>query len=280
MGPFLPSFANENILVAVDYVSKWVEVIATPKADAKTVLKFLNRNIFTRFGMPKVIISDGGSHFVNEQVAKVLDKYHINHKIASPYHPQTNGQAEISNRAIKNILEKTVSESRKDWSVRIDDALWAYRTSYKAATGASPFQMEVEHKALWALRVFNRDDSLAYKKRRNQLHELEEFRYLAYESNKMYKENMKRYHNKKIKKKEFNVGDLVLLYNSRLRLFPGKLKSKWLGPFIIKEVKPYGAITIEDSKTKESWTVNGERLKNYLGGEFDREVCTLSLLST
>ncbi|XP_058774075.1 uncharacterized protein LOC131648329 [Vicia villosa] len=259
MGPFLPSFANEYILVALDYVSK-------------------------------VIISDGGSHFVNDQVAKVLDKYHINHKIASPNHPQTNGQAEISNRAIKNILEKTVSESRKDWSVRIDDALWAYRTTYKAPTGASPFQMvygkachlpvEVEHKALWALRFFNRDDSLAYKKRKNQIHELEEFRYLAYESNKMYKENMKRYHDKRIKKKEFKVGDLVLLFNSRLKLFPGKLKSKWSGPFLIKEVKSYNAITIEDSKTKESWTVNGERLKNYLGGEFDREVCTISLLST
>ncbi|XP_058757838.1 uncharacterized protein LOC131631068 [Vicia villosa] len=140
--------------------------------------------------------------------------------------------------------------------------------------------VEIEHKALWALRFFNRDDSLAFKKRKEQLHELEEFRYLAYESNKMYKENMKRYHDKKLKKKEFKVGDLVLLFNSSLRLFPGKLKSKWLGPFMVKEVKPYGAIVIEDSKTKESWTVNGEILKVYLGGEFDREVCILELLST
>src|SRR4051812_16162153 len=96
----------------------------------------------------------------------------------------------------------------------------------------------------------------------------------------MYKENIKRYHDKRIKKKEFKVGDLFLLFNSILKLFPGKLKSKWSGPFLIKEVKSYGAITIEDSKTKESWTVNGERLKNYLGGEFDREVCTISLLRT
>ncbi|XP_058732930.1 uncharacterized protein LOC131604512 [Vicia villosa] len=259
MGPFLPSFTNEYILVVVDYVSKWVEAIATPKADAKTV-------------------------------AKVLEKCGVNHKIASPYHPQTNRQAEISNRAIKNILEKTVSISRKDWSARIDDALWAYQTAYKAPTGASPFQMiygkachlhvEIEHKALWALHFLNRDDSLAFKKRKEQLHELEEFRYLAYESNKMYKENMKRYLDKKLKKKEFKVGDLVLLFYSRLRLFPGKLKSKWSGPFMVKEVKPYGAIVVEDSKTKESWTVNGERLKVYLGGEFGREVCIIALLST
>ncbi|XP_058744371.1 uncharacterized protein LOC131616982 [Vicia villosa] len=226
MGPFLPSFANEYILVAVDYVSKWVEAIATPKAGTKIVLKFLNRNIFTRFGMPRVRISDGGSHFVNEQVAKVLDKYGINHKIAPPYHPQTNG------------------------------------TAYKAPTGSFPFQMvygkachlpvEVEHRELWPLRFFNRDDSLAYKKRRNQIHELEEFRYLAYESNKLYKENMKRYHDKKIKKTYFKVGYLVLLFISRLRLFLRKLKSKWSGPFMVKEVKPYDAIVIEDSKTNES----------------------------
>ncbi|XP_058744331.1 uncharacterized protein LOC131616902 [Vicia villosa] len=187
MGPFLPSFANEYILVAVDYVSKWVEAIATPKAGTKIVLKFLNRNIFTRFGMPRVIISDGGSHFVNEQVAKVLDKYGINHKIAPPYHPQTNG------------------------------------TAYKAPTGSSPFQMvygkachlpvEVEHRELWPLRFFNRDDTLAYKKRRNQIHELEEF---------------------------------------RLRLFLRKLKSKWSGPFKydlekVHALKP--KISCKDAKT-------------------------------
>ncbi|XP_058764329.1 uncharacterized protein LOC131637777 [Vicia villosa] len=185
-----------------------------------------------------------------KEVAKVLEKCGIKHKIASPYHPQTNGQAEISNRAIKNILEKIVSVYRKYWSAQIDDSLWAYRTTYKAPIGASPFQMvygkachlpvEIEHKALWALCFFNRDDSLAFKKRKEQIHELEEF---------------------------------------RLGIFSDKLKSKWSGPFMVKEVKPYGAIVIEDSKTKESWTVNGERLKVYLGGEFDQEVCILELLN-
>src|SRR3954470_3375773 len=104
--------------------------------------------------------------------------------------------------------------------------------------------VEVEHKALWALRFFNRDDSLAYKKRKEQIHELEKFRCLAYESNKMYKENMKRYHDKKLKKKEFKVGDLVLLFNSRLRLFPGKLKSKWSGPFMVRTIHGQGSKTI------------------------------------
>ncbi|CAL9029848.1 unnamed protein product [Prunus brigantina] len=95
------------------------------------VISFLKGNIFTRFGTPRAIISDGGSHFVNQAFAALLKKYGVTHKVATPYHPQTSGQVEISNREIKHILEKTVNSTRKDWSMRLDDALWAYRTAYK-----------------------------------------------------------------------------------------------------------------------------------------------------
>jgi len=114
VGPLPSSYNNEYILVAVDYVSKWVEATACQKNDAKTVIKFLKRQIFSRFGVPRVLIRDGGSHFCNDQLAKVLKHYEVRHKIASPYHPQTNGQAEVSNREIRRILEKTVASSRKD----------------------------------------------------------------------------------------------------------------------------------------------------------------------
>ena len=123
VGPLPSSKSNEFILVAVDYVSKWVEAIASPKADSKTVVKFLKKNIFSCFGVPRVLISDGGSHFCNAQLKKVLEHYGVRHKVASPYHPQTNGQAEVSNREIKRILEKTVASSRKDWSMKLNDAL-------------------------------------------------------------------------------------------------------------------------------------------------------------
>ncbi|KOM51977.1 hypothetical protein LR48_Vigan09g063600 [Vigna angularis] len=123
MGPFPRSFSNQYILVAVDYVSKWVEAAALPTNDAKVVVSFIKKHFFSRFGVPRAIISDGGLHFHNKQFASLLGKYGVRHKIATPYHPQTSGQVEISNRELKRILEKIVSSSRKDWSRKLDDVL-------------------------------------------------------------------------------------------------------------------------------------------------------------
>jgi len=116
MGPFPKSNGFEYILLAVDYVSKWVEAKATRTNDSKVVSDFLRTNIFARFGMPRVVISDGGSHFCNRTIDALFHKYNITHKVYTPYHPQRNGQAEVSNREIKRILEKTVGSTQKDWS--------------------------------------------------------------------------------------------------------------------------------------------------------------------
>ena len=113
MGPFPPSIGNLYILLAVDYVSKWVEAIACPRNDANTVVSFLQNNILSRFGTPRTIINDGGSHFANKIFAKLMSRYGIKHIMSLAYHPQNNGQAEISNREIKNILEKTVVQAGK-----------------------------------------------------------------------------------------------------------------------------------------------------------------------
>ena len=121
MGPFPSSYSNLYILLAVDYVSKWVEASATQNNDARTVLKFLQKKIFTRFGTPRAIVSDEGSHFCNKLFDNLLSKYGVRHRTALPYHPQSNGQAEVSNREIKLILEKTVLRSRKDWAMKLDE---------------------------------------------------------------------------------------------------------------------------------------------------------------
>ena len=123
MGPFLNSCAYEYILIAVDYVSKWVEAVAAKNNNRKMVLKFLKDNIFSRSETPKAIISDQGVHFCNHPFELLMQKYKITHKMSTTYHPQTNGQAELANQEIKGILEKTVNLSRKDWSFRLTDAL-------------------------------------------------------------------------------------------------------------------------------------------------------------
>ncbi|XP_059289864.1 uncharacterized protein LOC132043377 [Lycium ferocissimum] len=131
MGPFIPSKGNKYILVIIDYISKWVEAIVLPTNNASVVAVFLKKNILMRIGTPRAIINDQGAHFWNQLFDKLLLKYGVKHKIATAYHPQMSGQVEVSNREIIRILDKTVSMSRKDWSLKLDNALWVYKTTYK-----------------------------------------------------------------------------------------------------------------------------------------------------
>nr|GEU70435.1 hypothetical protein [Tanacetum cinerariifolium] len=216
MGPFPYSKGNKYILVAVDYLSKWVEVKELPTNDARVVVKFL-KSLFSRFRTPRAIISDRGTHFCNDQFARVMIKYEVTHRLATAYHPQKSGQVDVSNRELKRILERTVRENRASWLDKLDDALWPFCTTFKTPIGCTPYKV---------------------------------------------RERTKKLHDSKIKNCIFNVGEQVLLFNSRLKIFSGKLKSSWSGPFTITRVFPYGTVELSQPNGP-NFKVNGHRVKHY-----------------
>nr|GEV48667.1 reverse transcriptase domain-containing protein [Tanacetum cinerariifolium] len=218
MGPFPSSKGNKYILVAVDYLSKWVKVKALPTNDARVVVKFL-KSLFSIFGIPQEIISDRGTHFCNDQFTRVMIKYGVTHWLATAYHPQTSGQVEVSNHGLKRILESMTAG---------------------------------DHHKL-------------------QLNELSELRDQTYENSVIYKERTKKLHNSKIKNHIFNVGDQVLLFNSRLKIFFRKLITRWSGPFTITRVFPYGTIELSQPNGP-NFKVNGHRVKHYFGGDIPSNV--------
>eukprot|EP00253_Pinus_taeda_P026227 PITA_26227 len=136
-----PSNQRVYILVCTDYRTKWVEAKALIRANEESVLNFLFEEIFVRFGVPKKLVTDGGPPFNSHGFKAALQKYHINHKMTTPYHPQANGQVESTNKVIEAILTKTVKENRKDWFQRLPEALWAYITTWRNTTGFSPYEL-------------------------------------------------------------------------------------------------------------------------------------------
>nr|GEY06759.1 reverse transcriptase domain-containing protein [Tanacetum cinerariifolium] len=241
--------ANYTTKKGIDYLSKWVKAKELPTNDARVVVKFL-KSLFSRFGTPKEIISDRGTHFYNDQFTRVMLKYGVTHHLSTAYHPQISGQVKVTNRGLKRILERTVGENCALWSDKLEDALWAFRIAFKTPVGCTPYRLvygkachlplELKHKAFWALKHANFDLKTA--------------------------ERTKKLHDAKIKKRIFNVGDQVLLFNSRLKIFSGKLKSRWSGPFIISKIYSYGTAKLTHSDGS-NFKVNCHRLKHYHGGD-------------
>nr|GEX95379.1 hypothetical protein [Tanacetum cinerariifolium] len=267
MVPISPSRKDEmpqNVIQVCKIFDVWAK--ALPTNDARVVVKFL-KSLFARFGTPKAIISDCGTHFCNDKFAKVMSKYGVTHRLSTAYHPQTSGQVEVSNRGLMRILERTIGENRASWSKKLDDALWAFRTAYKTPIGFTPYKLvygkschlpiELEHKAYYALKHVNFDLKTTGDHRKLQLNELNELREQAYENSLIYKEKTKKIHDSKIKNRILNIGDRVLLFNYYLKIFTRKLKTRWSGPFTITKVVPYGTVELSQSDGLNLRTLEG-----------------------
>nr|GEY08344.1 reverse transcriptase domain-containing protein [Tanacetum cinerariifolium] len=220
--------------------------------------------------MPFELMCDASDFAIGEALGKPLKSLRL----------ATLDQQEVTMDQITQP-ERAVGENRASWSDKLDDALWAFRTAYKTSIRCTPYKLvyrkachlsvELEHKAYWALKHANFNLKTAGDHRKIQINELNELRDQTYENSMIYKEKTKRLHDSKIKNRVFNIGGRVLLFNSRLKIFFGKLKSRWSDPYTISQVYPY--VTVELSQPDEpNFKVNGHRLKQYFGEDIPKLV--------
>nr|XP_011465143.1 PREDICTED: uncharacterized protein LOC101299390 [Fragaria vesca subsp. vesca] len=274
MGPISPksSRLDQYILAGTDNFSKWSEAIPLKSVKAEDVANFIRSNIIYRFGVPSKIISDNASYFKCKAMIQLCEKYNIQHSFSASYNPTANGQAEAFNKVLGNILKKMVSRNKRDWHERLPEALWAYRTTVRTATGCTPYSLVYGSEAVLPLEIqlpspriatqlANPDENA--RVRLAELEALDEKRLVVQQKLEIYQAQVAGAFNKKVKSRSFKVGDLVLTLRRPIivtRQSKGKFEPKWEGPYVITKVFSKGAYELSNA--------NGDCIYSCVNGKF------------
>jgi len=278
IGPFTPTFSrgHKYILAGTDYFSKWAEAVPFKKVKAEDVTNFIKNHIIYRYGVPSKIISDNALYFRCKAMTKLMEKYKFRHGFSASYNPSSNGQAEAFNKVLCKILKKMVSKNRRDWHERLPEALWAYRTTVRTATGCTPYSLVFGSEAVLPLEVQLPSLRIAtqlmapeenVQVRLAELEALDEKRLAAQQRLEIYQAQVAGAFNKKVKFRSFTVGELVLTVKRPIvitRRMQGKFEAKWEGPYVITKVFPKGAYELSDSEGHCIYPcVNGKFIKKF-----------------
>ena len=277
VGPINPVSARRNryIILATDYATKWVEARPTRKNDTATAATFLFEEIMMRFRHPLEIVSDRGTHFLNDVICDITTKYPINHRKTTPYNPKANRLTERANGIIGKVLNKLVAAHKTDWDLKLPSAVHAYNTSEKRTTRRNPYflvfgqvavqgiELDIETHRIMATRTGNWIEDL--NARLIAIEDLEETRNEALDRTIEVQTKRKEEFDSKLPDDHgITPGGLVLLYDNRHKQFPGKLHTRWMGPYKVTEVYPNGSLQLED--LQRVWLdtrINGSRVKAY-----------------
>eukprot|EP00253_Pinus_taeda_P033122 PITA_33122 len=217
-----PSKKRSYIIVCTNYLTKWAETKAIKATTEEKVPEFSRENIFCKFGYLRELVTDQGSQFTSNLIEDFLAHHKIKHRTSTQYHPQKNGQVEVTNRALEGILTKVVSSSRKDWADHLVEATWTYNTTWKTKTSFTPYELVYGKKALLSI----------------------EFEMQALLHSEVVQLQRKIWHERHLNEKQFQPGDWALLYDSRHKDFKGKLRTRWLGPYTVEKYNDNGSVLI------------------------------------
>lgn len=264
---------NTHIVVATEYLTKWPEARALPNAKASSVVSFFYEDIICRHGCPKEILTDRGTHFVNDMLNSLCAELGVKHKLSTAYHPQTNGLVERFNRTLCEALAKYANEHQDDWDVYLTSVLFAYRTKKHSTTRHEPFYLMYGRDAIlpieFAVKTIQSEsaENSFQDDLFNRIHTLTGNvmgdRLATQDVIHKEQQKQKQKHDSNLRDVQFKIGDLVLLYRSELR-GKQKLQERWKGPYYVHESLNNGAHKLRtmDGKILKD-PVNSERLKLY-----------------